>query len=90
MGVGYYEKMIEEVVMSPETFDLRSLYCSFYRYLFTDVHYAAIDSKEPEQFKSVVCSIVEYTSVMVSEPKSEYNNYKIKKNTCRVAINIII
>lgn len=53
-----YPNLIYEILKSPATFDLKPIYCSFYRFPFTDVHFAIADPLFPQEFRASVLSVM--------------------------------
>ena len=54
-----YATIIKDIARNPSSFDLKPLYCAFYRYPLTDVHWAVAEPKYAENFRGVVLKILD-------------------------------
>lgn len=57
--MAYYGEIWESIVQDPDNYDLKPLYCAFYRFPFTDIHYAAAEPKNPNSFRDIVSRMIE-------------------------------
>ena len=53
-----YSNIILEIKNNPGEFNLNPLYCDFFRYPFTDVHYAVTGPKYPVLFREWVLKLI--------------------------------
>lgn len=54
-----YAIIIKEIARNPSSFDLKPLYCAFYRYPLTDVHLAVSEPEYAENFRRIVLKILD-------------------------------
>ena len=50
----YFTKILIGIVKDPETFDLKPIYCAFFRYPLTNVKYAPAEPMIPDLFREIV------------------------------------
>lgn len=54
----YYPETVQSIEDNPDEYDLKPLYCAWYRYPFTDVHYASADPKYPDIFRRKIYEVI--------------------------------
>lgn len=59
MRTGDYASIIKDIARNLSSFDLKPLYCAFYRYPLTDVHWAVAEPEYPEGFREIVLKILD-------------------------------
>ena len=54
-----YATIINDIARNPYSFDLKPLYCAFYRYPLTEVHLAVAEPESAESFRRIVLKILD-------------------------------
>lgn len=56
----FYQEIFKSILQNPVEYDLKPLYCAWFRYPFTDVQYAVAEPADPRKFRLAVSNMMDW------------------------------